>query len=96
MLDHFGAADGILESSVTHTHTPTHCSSYEPGVAEILDENLVDEVVLSKRLDHHHSLSAQLVQDIRDIQRLKQTHKQTESFRYKRKEIKIYNMRGKR
>lgn len=47
--------------------------SYQPGVAQVLDENLVDEIVLRKRLDHHHPLCAQLVQDVGDVQRLQET-----------------------
>lgn len=37
-----------------------------------MDENLVDEAVLSKGLDHHHPLGAELQQDVGDVQRLKQ------------------------
>lgn len=47
-------------------------SSYESGVAQILDEDLVDEAVLSKGLNHHHPLSTQLPQDMWDMQSLKQ------------------------
>lgn len=57
-------------------NAPADCAaagSYQPGVAQVLDENLVDEVVLRKRLDHHHPLRAQLVQDVGDVQGLKET-----------------------
>lgn len=37
-----------------------------------MDEDLVDEAVLSECLDHHHPLGAELQQDVRDVQRLKQ------------------------
>lgn len=47
--------------------THTYYGSYEPGVAEVLDEDLVDKVVLSEGLHHHHSLSTQLHQDFWDI-----------------------------
>lgn len=46
--------------------------SYEPGVAQIVDEDLVDEAVLREGLDHHHPLSTELQQDVRDVQRLQQ------------------------
>lgn len=46
--------------------------SYESGVAQIVDEDLVDEAVLSEGLDHHHPLSAELQQDVGDVQRLQQ------------------------
>lgn len=46
--------------------------SYESGVAQIVDEDLVDEAVLSEGLDHHHPLGAELQQDVGDVQRLKQ------------------------
>lgn len=52
---------------------PSDLSSDEPGVAEILDQDLVDEVVLSEGLNHHHPLSAQLQQDFWDVQCLKET-----------------------
>lgn len=45
--------------------------SYESGVAQIVDEDLVDEAVLSEGLDHHHPLGAELQQDVGDVQRLK-------------------------
>lgn len=45
--------------------------SYESGVAQIVDENLVDEAVLSKGLDHHHPLGTKLQQDVGDVQHLK-------------------------
>lgn len=45
--------------------------SYESGVAQIVDEDLVDEAVLSEGLDHHHPLGTELKQDVGDIQRLK-------------------------
>lgn len=47
-------------------------SSYESGVAQIVDEDLVDEAVLSEGLDHHHPLSPELQQALGDVQRLKQ------------------------
>lgn len=37
-----------------------------------MDEDLVDEAVLSEGLDHHHPLSAELQQELGDVQRLKQ------------------------
>lgn len=37
-----------------------------------MDEDLVDEAVLSEGLDHHHPLGAELQQDVGDVQRLKQ------------------------
>lgn len=45
--------------------------SYEPGVAQVVDQDLVDEAVLSEGLDHHHPLSTELQQDVGDVQRLK-------------------------
>lgn len=45
--------------------------SYESGVAQIVDQDLVDEAVLSEGLDHHHPLGAELQQDVGDVQRLK-------------------------
>lgn len=50
--------------------------SDQPGVAEVLDEDLVDEVVLRQRLDHHHPLGPQLPQDVWDVQGLKRTNNQ--------------------
>lgn len=44
--------------------------SYESGVAQIVDQDLVDEAVLSEGLDHHHPLGTELQQDFGDVQRL--------------------------
>lgn len=51
---------------------PALSGSNESGVAQIVDEDLVDEAVLSEGLDHHHPLSAELQQDVGDVQRLQQ------------------------
>lgn len=45
----------------------------EPGVAEVLDENFVDERVLRQRLNHQHPLVAQQPEDFWDGQHLKQS-----------------------
>lgn len=45
-------------------------SSDEPGVAQVLDEDPVDEGVLGQGLNHHHPLITQLGQDGSDLQRL--------------------------
>lgn len=73
---HKPEANSILHSPVMTEYVGSggHSSSYEPGVAEVLDENLVDEGVLSQGLNHQHSLSTQLQQVLWDIQRLKQTN----------------------
>lgn len=48
------------------------CSD-QPGVAEVLHEDLVDEAVLGQSLNHYHPLTAQINQDFWDVQWLKQT-----------------------
>lgn len=45
--------------------------SDEPGVAEELDEDMVDEDVLGDGLDHHHPLLTEHAQNRRDIQDLR-------------------------
>lgn len=60
------------ESSSSGLCSCAPSGSYESGVAQIVDEDLVDEAVLSEGLDHHHPLSAELQQDVRDVQRLQQ------------------------
>lgn len=57
--------------------------SDESGVAEVLDEDPVDEGVLRQGLNHHHPLITQLQQDSFDIQYLKQNDLHHETYKLK-------------
>lgn len=50
--------------------------SDEPGVAKVLDEDLVDEAVLRQSLNHHHPLATQIRQNLWDVQRLKHSRQE--------------------
>lgn len=77
----------VITHTRAHTHTYTHSAgSDEPGVAEVLDEDFVDEGVLSQSLNQHHSLCSQLQQDFGDIQCLETKSKTTKLVKEKRRD----------
>ena len=62
-----GSSDGPL---ITHWSGGGVAFLDEPGVAQELDEHLVDEDVLRDGLHHHHPLLAEHAQNRRDVKHL--------------------------